>query len=78
MFLVALLVLAVLWLLVTNWQLTLIGLGIWMLTRIVRAAVDSKGHERPATAYLPRWTARRRLDARRELAQWQQWFDAAR
>jgi len=80
MFLIALLVLAVLWLLLANWQLTLIALGTWMLIRITVAAVDRKdrsaGRERPAAVYLPRWTARRRLDARREHALWQEWFDA--
>jgi hypothetical protein len=83
MFAIALfLVLPALWLLLTNWQLVLIGLGVWALMRPLVAAVDARGgvvsREPPAPAYLPRWTARRRLDARRELAQWQEWFDAAR
>ncbi len=83
MFLIALfLVLPVLWLLLANWQLALLGLGIWLLLRPVVAAVDGRGQEEgrelPAVAYLPRWTARRRLDAARERAQWQEWFDAAR
>jgi hypothetical protein len=29
----------------------------------------------PASGYLPRWDARRRMDAGRELAQWQKQFD---
>jgi len=33
--------------------------------------------ELPAPAYLPRWTASRRLDAGREHAQWQKMFDNA-
>jgi hypothetical protein len=33
--------------------------------------------ELPAPEYLPRWTANRRLDAGRELAQWQKQFDNA-
>ncbi len=83
MFLMALfLVLPAIWLLFTNWQLALIGLGVWLLLRPVVAAVDRGGQKKvselPAVAYLPRWTARRRLDAGRELAQWQAWFDAAR
>lgn len=81
MFLVALLLVAVLWLLLTNWQLTLLGVGVWMLVRALAArypgprAVDGG---LPAAAYLPRWTAMRRRDARREHAQWQEWFDASR
>ena len=83
MFLMALfVVLPVLWLLLTNWQLALIGLGVWMLVRIVAAAVDGGGRrenrELPTPAYLPKWSALRRLDAKREHAQWQEWFDAAR
>lgn len=83
MFLMALfLVLPAIWLLLTNWQLTLIALGVWMLIRLAAAATESRrpeGRQEPyAPAYLPRWTARRRLDARREHAQWQEWFDAAR
>jgi hypothetical protein len=33
--------------------------------------------ELPAPEYLPRWTAKRRLDAGREHAQWQKTFDNA-
>lgn len=82
MFLIALfLVLPVLWLLLTNWQLSLLALGIWMLVRLAAAVTANRGQaeyrESPAPAYLPRWTARRRLEARRELAAWQAWFDAA-
>jgi hypothetical protein len=70
--------LPVLWLLFTNWQLVLIGLGIWALMRPVVAAVDRRNQgERPAPAYLPRWTASRRLEAQRERAQWQDRFDTA-
>ena len=82
MFLIALfLVLPVLWLLLTNWQLTLLGLGLWMLTRILIArhpGERSAGAELPEPNYVPRWTARRRLEAAREHAQWQEWFDASR
>lgn len=82
MFAIALfLVLPVLWLLLTNWQLALTGLGVWMLVRILAARYPGgqyAGQELPAPAYLPRWTARRRLDAEREHAQWQEWFDARR
>ena len=83
MFLVAIfLVLPAIWLLLTNWQLTLLALGIWALVRLAAAVTGSKGQAEyrgsPAPAYLPRWTARRRLDARREHAAWQQWFDAAK
>lgn len=83
MFLIALfLVLPVLWLLLTNWQVTLIALGIGLLVRIVVDAMDRKGQrgsgELPAPDYLRRWTMRRRLEAERELAQWQERFDAAR
>ena len=81
MFLIALfLVLPVLWLLLTNWQLTLIALGVWILVRTL-AAMDGgrkESRELPAPSYLPRWTARRRLDAEREHIQWQEWFDGAR
>jgi uncharacterized membrane protein len=79
MFAIALfVVLPALALLFMNWQLVLIGLGIWMLMRPVVAAVDRRNQgERPAPAYLPRWTASRRLEAQRERAQWQEWFDAA-
>lgn len=81
MFLIALfLVLPVLWLLLTNWQLTLIGLGVWILVRAA-AAMDIRvrkvGQELPSPTYVPRWTARRRLDAEREHAQWQEWLDAS-
>jgi hypothetical protein len=83
MFAIALfLVLPALWLLFTNWQLALIGLGVWALMRPIVAAVDAKGRvERrglPSPAYLPRWTVKRRLEAERERAQWQEWFDATR
>jgi type IV secretory pathway TrbD component len=87
MFLVALFLVTVLSLLVANWQITLLGLGIWMLVRALAAkypgsrAAPGPGvasRELPATAYLPRWTATRRLNARREHAQWQDWFDASR
>jgi hypothetical protein len=78
MFAIALfLVLPALWLLFTNWQLVLIGLGVWALMRPVVAAVDHRGVNRPSPSYMQRWTVRRRLDARHELAQWQVWFDAA-
>ena len=80
MFLMALfLVLPVLWLLLTNWQLTLIGLGVWLLVRILAATCGGErvvARGAPAPAYLPRWTWRRRLEAGREHAQWQEWFDA--
>jgi hypothetical protein len=83
MFLIALfLVLPILWLLFANWQMVLVALGICMLLRPAVAAMDRKSEQRggglPAPTYLPRWTARRRLDAERELAQWQEWFDRAR
>lgn len=82
MFLVAIfLVLPALWLLFTNWQLALVGLGVYLLMRPIVAAVDARGRvvsrEPPAPAYLPRWTAMRRQEARRELARWQEWFDAS-
>lgn len=80
MFLIALLlVLPAIWLLLTNWQLTLIALGVWMLIRIAAGATENRGQAEnwgpPAPAYLRRWTASRRLDAKREHAQWQEWFD---
>ena len=82
MFLIALfLVLPILWLLFANWQLALVGLGIWILVRIVLAVKGPKAREvsceLPSPNYLPKWTVRRKLDAKRELAQWQEWFDAA-
>ena len=81
MFLIALfLVLPAIWLLLTNWQMTLLGLGIWMLIRILAAKYPGErgaGSELTAPAYVPRWTALRRLDAARERAQWQEWFDAS-
>jgi hypothetical protein len=82
MFAIALfLVIPVLWLLVTNWQLTLLGLGVWILVRALAAKYPggrAVGQELPGAAYLPRWTRRRRMDAKREHAQWQEWFDASR
>jgi hypothetical protein len=79
MFAIALfLVLPALFLLFVNWQYALIGLGVWLLMRPVVAAVDRRGQEQPSLGYVPRWTPRRRRDARRELAQWQEWFDSAR
>jgi multisubunit Na+/H+ antiporter MnhE subunit len=75
MFAIALfVVLPVIWLLLTNWQLTLLALGILAL---VRLAAGQQSREAPAAGYLPRWTTKRRQDAQRELAQWQAWFDAA-
>jgi hypothetical protein len=81
MFLIALfLVLPAIWLLLTNWQLTLIGLGVWLLVRIAASITESGAqaeHWGPlAPAYLRRWTWRRRLEAGREHAQWQERFDA--
>ena len=108
------LILVVIGILVTYWQLTLTGLFIWALvawkrhhtadtrssyprkavqTRPVARPVQSRprpvqtrpeptrkskpAHEMPAPAYLPRWTANRRLEAGREHAQWQKNFDNA-
>lgn len=78
MFLIALfLVLPAIWLLLTNWQLTLIGLGVWMLVRILAARYPGeRSAEPPSLDYAPRWTARRRLDATLERIQWQERFDA--
>ena len=83
MFLIALfVVLPILWLLFTNWQLALVALGIWLLIRVGSAVTGSGGHEvareLPPLGYMPRWTASRRLDAEREHARWQGWFDRAR
>ena len=74
MFLIALfVVLPILWLLLVNWQLTLVGLAAWLLVRIAAA------RRRPESIReLPRWSAGRRLDAEREHAEWQRWFDARR
>lgn len=78
MFLIALfLVLPAIWLLLTNWQLTLIGLGVWMLVRILAARYPGERNAELSTpGYVPRWTARRRLDATLERIQWQERFDA--
>jgi hypothetical protein len=80
MFLIALfLVLPVIWLLLTNWQLTLIGLVVWILVRILAARYPGNRRavaEPPSPGYAPRWTARRRLDAMLERIQWQERFDA--
>ena len=42
-----------------------------------QAARPQPARELPAPDYLPRWTARRRLDTGREHAQWQKAFDSA-
>jgi hypothetical protein len=82
MFAIALfLVLPILWLLLVNWQLTLIGLAALLFVRFMVAVTGDKGRRSgptlAAVGYLPRWNAGRRLAAQRELAQWQAWFDAA-
>jgi len=108
------LILVVIGILVTYWQLTLTGLVIWALVALMRHhAADTRSsytrkpvqtrpvakpvqtrpkskpvqtrpepthkskpaREIPALEYLPRWTADRRLEAGRELAQWQKNFD---
>jgi hypothetical protein len=49
-------------------------------TRPVAKPVQTRpvsARELPAPGYVPRWNARRRLDAGRELAQWQKAFDNA-
>ncbi|MEY9775818.1 hypothetical protein ABH915_001426 [Arthrobacter sp. MW3 TE3886] len=110
------LILVVIGILVTYWQLTLTGLFIWGLVAWKRHhAADTRSsyprkpvqsrpvakpvqtrprpkpvhtrpeptpkskpvRELPAPAYLPRWTANRRLEAGREHAQWQKNFDNA-
>jgi hypothetical protein len=110
------LILVVVGILVTYWQLTLTGLFIWAFvvwkrhhpadtrssyprkavqTRPVAKPVQTRprpqpvqtrpeptpksrpSRELPAPAYLPRWTANRRLEAGREHAQWQKNFDNA-
>ena len=110
------LILIVIGILVTYWQLTLTGLFIWAFvawkrhhpadtrsryprkpvqTRPVVKPVQTRprpkpvqtgpepthkskpSREMPAPAYLPRWTANRRLEAGREHAQWQKYFDSA-
>ena len=83
MFLIALfVVLPVLWLLLTNWQLALLGLAVWLFVRIAAAGGAARPQpestrELPQSGYLPRWSAGRRLDAEREHAEWQRWFDRA-
>jgi hypothetical protein len=42
-----------------------------------QAAKPRPARELPTPDYLPRWTARRRLDTGREHAQWQRAFDSA-
>ena len=51
-------------------------------TRLVAKPVQTRpepkskpAREMPAPEYLPKWTANRRLDAGRELSQWQKKFD---
>jgi len=81
MFAIALfLVLPVLWLLFTNWQLALLGLGALLLVRIAAAGGGARPWTESAApaGYVPRWSVSRRLEAEREHAQWQEWFDAAR
>jgi hypothetical protein len=48
------------------------------MAKSVRTRPEPKpARELPSPDYLPRWTARRRLDAGREHAQWQREFDHA-
>ena len=110
------LILVVIGILVTYWQLTLTGLVIWALVALMKhhaadtrpsyprkpvqtrpvakplqtrprnkpvqtrpepTAKSKPSRELPAPAYLPRWTANRRLEAGREHVQWQKNFDSA-
>lgn len=81
-------VLLVIWVLVFYWPFTLTGLAVWAFVAWMRrtpaapapsyrepAQVRPKPEPARAVDYLPRWTASRRQDVRRELAQWQQAFD---